>query len=162
MAKIIAVCRSDKKGTRKENENKGVFQENFGLIGDAHADINTHLIDGTLMPGYLLPKQDLEIGKTIFAALQNDLGDYVEGLTRSLNYVITDCQGANLQKILLAGAAAHTRNLDQYLAEQFGLPVQIILHPVLTEIVHSLPETRAQSGNWTTALGLALKQMEQA
>ena len=42
MAKIIAVCRSDKKGTMKENVGKGLFEENFGLVGDAHADCCTH------------------------------------------------------------------------------------------------------------------------
>ena len=42
MAKVIAVCRSDKKGTKKQNIGKGVLQENFGLIGDAHADCCSH------------------------------------------------------------------------------------------------------------------------
>lgn len=101
-----------------------------------------------------------KIGKTIFAALQSALRDYVEGLMRSLNYVITNCQGARLQNIYLAGAAAHTRNLDRYLTGQFELPVQVISHPVLAEITCTLPATRAQTGNWTTAMGLALKRME--
>ena len=103
---------------------------------------------------------DIEIGKTIFAALQSDLSDYVEGLTRSLNYVITNGQGARLRQIHLAGAACHTRNLDRYLSEQFELPVRVLAHPLLEEITNALPATRAQAGNWTTALGLALKQME--
>lgn len=42
MAKIIAVCKSEKKGTVKENVGEGVFKENFGLAGDAHADCCTH------------------------------------------------------------------------------------------------------------------------
>jgi MOSC domain-containing protein YiiM len=42
MAKIIAVCKSDKKGTVKENVGKGILEENFGLAGDAHADCCTH------------------------------------------------------------------------------------------------------------------------
>ncbi len=107
------------------------------------------------------PEQDQEIGKTIFAALQSELRAYVEGLTRSLNYVITNYPGARLQKIYLTGAGAHTRNLDRYLTDQFELPVQVLGHRLLSELTDSLPATRAQGGNWTTALGLSLHQMEE-
>ncbi len=37
MAKIIAVCRSEKKGEPKKNIGEGFLLENFGLEGDAHA-----------------------------------------------------------------------------------------------------------------------------
>ena len=42
MAKIIAVCKSNKKGTKKEIVAEGVLGEDYGLIGDAHADCCTH------------------------------------------------------------------------------------------------------------------------
>ena len=42
MAKIIAVCRSEKKGTRKEIIAEGMLREDYGLDGDAHADCCTH------------------------------------------------------------------------------------------------------------------------
>ncbi|MBE9540971.1 MAG: MOSC domain-containing protein [Deltaproteobacteria bacterium] len=42
MAKIIAVCRSEKKGIRKENIGCGIFKGGFGLIDDAHSDCHTH------------------------------------------------------------------------------------------------------------------------
>ena len=42
MPKVIAVCRSEKKGTRKEAMAEGVIREDYGLIGDAHADCCTH------------------------------------------------------------------------------------------------------------------------
>jgi len=42
MAKIIAVCKSNKKGTKKEPVAEGILKEDYGLIGDAHADCNTH------------------------------------------------------------------------------------------------------------------------
>ncbi len=42
MAKIIAVCRSEKKGVKKGPVAEGVVRENYGLIGDAHADYGTH------------------------------------------------------------------------------------------------------------------------
>ena len=42
MAKITAVCKSKKKGTRKEGIAEGLLEEDYGLIGDAHADCCTH------------------------------------------------------------------------------------------------------------------------
>jgi MOSC domain-containing protein YiiM len=42
MAKVIAVCKSKDKGTRKEDVREGLLKEEFGLVGDAHADCCTH------------------------------------------------------------------------------------------------------------------------
>ena len=41
MAKVIAVCRSKEKGTKKKIVADGVLKEDYGLIGDAHADCCT-------------------------------------------------------------------------------------------------------------------------
>lgn len=38
MASVVAVCKSKKKGTKKEAVAEGLFKEDHGLIGDAHAD----------------------------------------------------------------------------------------------------------------------------
>ena len=38
MALVIAVCKSKKKGTKKEAIAEGFFKEDYGLVGDAHAD----------------------------------------------------------------------------------------------------------------------------
>jgi MOSC domain-containing protein YiiM len=42
MAKIVAVCTSREKGTTKEVIPNAVLREGYGLVGDAHADSNTH------------------------------------------------------------------------------------------------------------------------
>ncbi|MFC1949984.1 MOSC domain-containing protein [Chloroflexota bacterium] len=42
MARIIAVCRSDKKGTSKQNIGEGYIHEDYGLADDAHADCQSH------------------------------------------------------------------------------------------------------------------------
>jgi MOSC domain-containing protein YiiM len=42
MAKIIAVCKSEEKGTRKEAVVEGILKQDYGLVGDAHADCCTH------------------------------------------------------------------------------------------------------------------------
>ncbi len=42
MASVIAVCSSAKKGVKKTAIAEGVFKVNHGLVGDAHADCQTH------------------------------------------------------------------------------------------------------------------------
>jgi len=42
MARIIAVCSSENKGIRKDNITTGIIREDYGLLGDAHADCTTN------------------------------------------------------------------------------------------------------------------------
>jgi MOSC domain-containing protein YiiM len=42
MAKVVAVCKSKEKGTTKKAVAEGVLKEDYGLVGDAHADCCTH------------------------------------------------------------------------------------------------------------------------
>lgn len=42
MSKIIAISKSERKGTKKINVSEAVLKENYGLIGDAHADYCTN------------------------------------------------------------------------------------------------------------------------
>ena len=42
MAKIITVCKSETKGTRKQDVKEGLLKEEHGLVDDAHADCCTH------------------------------------------------------------------------------------------------------------------------
>lgn len=42
MPHIVAVCRSEKKGTRKSAGDEGHIREEYGLDGDAHADSGSH------------------------------------------------------------------------------------------------------------------------
>jgi MOSC domain-containing protein YiiM len=42
MAKIIAVCKSEKKGTRKMPQAEIAIEKEYGVAGDAHADCQTH------------------------------------------------------------------------------------------------------------------------
>ncbi len=72
-AKIIAVCRSDKKGVRKEDVREGVLKENFGLVDDAHADSTTH------RQVSLLAIESIEKMRTL--GLEVNPGDFAENLT---------------------------------------------------------------------------------
>ncbi|MBN1764450.1 MAG: pilus assembly protein PilM [Sedimentisphaerales bacterium] len=102
------------------------------------------------------PIPNTDIAKTIFTSLQGELTNLAEGIIRTLNYVITEHQNTCLTKIALCGSAGMTKNLDTFLAGQFELPVEIITHPLLDEIIPNLPESRSNRGAWATALGLAL------
>lgn len=41
-AKIIAISTSDRKQVKKNNVEKAVIEENYGIDGDVHADSRTH------------------------------------------------------------------------------------------------------------------------
>jgi MOSC domain-containing protein YiiM len=42
MAKVVSVCKSQEKGTRKQAIAEGIIKQGYGLLGDAHADCCTH------------------------------------------------------------------------------------------------------------------------
>lgn len=42
MARIIAVCQSKERETKKKAVASSTLRENYGLVGDAHADSGTH------------------------------------------------------------------------------------------------------------------------
>ncbi len=71
--KIIAVCRSDEKGTRKRDIGVGVLNAGFGLVGDAHADSATH------RQVSLLAMESIEKMRAL--GLEVNPGDFAENLT---------------------------------------------------------------------------------
>jgi MOSC domain-containing protein YiiM len=73
MARIIAVCKSDKKGTKKKDVGEGLFRADFGLVGDAHADCCTH------RQVSLLAIESIEKMRAL--GLEVNPGDFAENLT---------------------------------------------------------------------------------
>jgi len=73
VAKIIAVCTSEKKGTKKGAVNEGVIREDYGLVGDAHADCCSH------RQVSLLARESIE--KMCRLGLDVGPGDFAENLT---------------------------------------------------------------------------------
>lgn len=73
MAKIIAVCKSKEKGTKKEAAKEGFLEKGFGLLGDAHADCCTHRQVSLLAIESInkMRSQSFDVG----------LGDFAENLT---------------------------------------------------------------------------------
>ncbi len=73
MSQIIAVSTSEKKGTKKINIAEGVIKENYGLIGDAHADCCTH------RQVSLLARESIDKMRSL--GFNVNAGDFAENLT---------------------------------------------------------------------------------
>ena len=73
MAKVIAVCKSEKKGTKKKDVGEGLLKADFGLVGDAHADCCTHRQIS------LLAVESIEKMRAL--GLELKPGDFAENLT---------------------------------------------------------------------------------
>lgn len=73
MARVIAVCRSDNKGTKKQNVKEGLLKEDFGLVSDAHADCCTHRQVSLLAMESIHKMRNL--------GFDVNLGDFAENLT---------------------------------------------------------------------------------
>jgi MOSC domain-containing protein YiiM len=72
-AKIIAVSISPLTGTKKKNVYQGILMENYGLLGDGHADNETHRQLSLLAIESIQKMRDL--------GLDVDPGDFAENIT---------------------------------------------------------------------------------
>ena len=73
MAKIIAVCISNKKGCKKKEVAEGVLKMGYGIVGDAHANNDSHRQVSLLAMSSIkkMRKMGAEVGP----------GDFAENLT---------------------------------------------------------------------------------
>lgn len=82
MARVVAVCTSQKKGTQKQAIAEGQFKEEHGLVGDAHAGV---------MPNRQVSLLAVEsIDKMRGRGLELNPGDFAENIT---------IEGMNLHKL---------------------------------------------------------------
>jgi MOSC domain-containing protein YiiM len=73
MAKLVAVCKSKEKGTRKKPVAEGTLKEDYGLVGDAHADCCTH------RQVSLLAMESIDKMRKL--GFEVDPGDFAENIT---------------------------------------------------------------------------------
>lgn len=86
--KVLAVCISEKKGTKKKNVELAKFVEDFGIIGDGHAG-NTHRQVSLL---------GLEsINKMREKGLKVGFGDFAENITTEGIDLLNTAKGATLK-----------------------------------------------------------------
>jgi len=108
VATITAVCRSDKKRTKKEDVKQGLLKKDYGLINDAHADWNTHRQVSLLATESIQKMRDLgfDVGP----------GDFAENLTTQRIALLSLDKGTRLLigrdvvlEISQIGKECHTR-----------------------------------------------------
>jgi MOSC domain-containing protein YiiM len=73
MGRIIAVCASLKKGGKKRDIGEGILNEDYGLVGDAHA------ADGSIRQLSLLDQSSADKMRALGVAVGP--GDFAENLT---------------------------------------------------------------------------------
>jgi molybdopterin adenylyltransferase len=73
MSRVVAVCRSEKKGTTKDVAPEVVLKEDYGVENDAHADSATHRQVSLLATESIKKMRDL--------GLDVGPGDFAENIT---------------------------------------------------------------------------------
>ena len=108
MAKIIAVCSSDKKGMKKTSVAEGKFRKQFGMVGDAHADGKWH------RQVSLLAQESVDKMRKL--GVQVGPGDFAENLTTEGIELVTLSIGTRLSigenvvlEVSQIGKECHTR-----------------------------------------------------
>lgn len=129
MAKIIAVCTSEKKGMRKKNVGEGVLKVNFGIEGDAHGG-DWHRQVSLLAMESIKKMQDmgLDVGP----------GDFAENLTTEGIDLVSLPLGTKLKigksgvgEVTQIGKECHTRCAIYYQAGDCVMPKEGIFIRVL-------------------------------
>ncbi len=130
MAEVIAVCRSRKKGTRKEAIAEGVLQQDYGLVDDAHADSSTHRQVSLLAVESIAKMQRL--------GLNVGNGDFAENITSKGIDLVSLPVGSRLRvgdqailEVTQIGKECHTRcaiyrQVGQCIMPEEGVFVRVI------------------------------------
>ncbi|MCK4547161.1 MAG: type IV pilus assembly protein PilM [Candidatus Eisenbacteria sp.] len=102
-------------------------------------------------------------GGTLVARILDDLllpvlAHLVEEVERSIAYYASETQGSHLDRLILTGGGAGLKNLDSYLSQRLGIPVQTIGPDA--DGPAGLPQEANDGAGWpvlATAIGLSLR-----
>ena len=129
--KIIAVCTSEKKQTKKINVRDASLKENYGITGDAHSSSDTHRQISLLAIESISKMRDM--------GLNVNPGDFAENLTTEGIDLVSLPVGTNLsvgEKVILEvtqiGKECHTRCAIYHQAGDCIMPKEGIFARVLT------------------------------
>ena len=130
MAKIIAVCTSEKKGMRKKNIGNGMLIEDFGLEGDAHGGPWHRQVS-------LLAIESIDKMRKL--GLDVNPGDFAENLTTEGIDLVVLPIGTRLQigsvavgEVTQIGKECHTRCAIYYQAGDCVMPKEGIFIKMIT------------------------------
>ena len=127
--RILAISVSDKKGVRKTNVNSAVLEEDFGIVGDAHAGTKNRQVS-------LLAQES--IAKMKAKGLKVKAGDFADNITTEgldlLSLKIGDRLKINDEVVLelsQIGKVCHTRCSIYYQAGDCVMPKEGIFAKVI-------------------------------
>ena len=130
MGKVIAVCSSKKKGTKKGVISEGVLREGYGLVDDAHADSGTHRQVSLLAVESIAKMQSL--------GLDVGYGDFAENITSEGIDLVSLPPGARLLigdgtilEVTQIGKECHTRCAIYRLVGQCIMPEEGVFARVI-------------------------------
>ncbi len=127
--KVVAVCWSKKKGTRKTRIDEGVIEVNCGLKDDAHADCSSHRQVSLLSTDSIekMRKLGLDVGP----------GDFAENLTTEgmdiVHLPVGTRIGVNdvILEVTQIGKECHTRCAIYHQVGQCAMPEEGVFARVL-------------------------------
>ncbi|OEC88238.1 MULTISPECIES: MOSC domain-containing protein [Methanobacterium] len=129
--RIIAVCTSEKKQTKKINVGDACLKEDYGIAGDAHSSSDTHRQISLLAVESINKMRDI--------GLNVNPGDFAENLTTEGINLVSLPVGTTIsvgEKVVLEitqiGKECHTRCAIYYQAGDCVMPKEGIFARVLT------------------------------
>lgn len=128
--RIIAVCTSEQKQTKKINTGDACLKENYGIIGDAHSSSDTHRQISLLAIESINKMRDM--------GLNVNPGDFAENLTTEGIDLVSLPVGTNISvgeevilEITQIGKECHNRCAIYYEAGDCIMPKEGIFAVVL-------------------------------
>lgn len=72
-----------------------------------------------------LPAEEKELSESVFEAILPILGDMVNELRRSFEYVRTRAGEMEIEKMIVSGGGALIKNIDKFFQQELAIPVEI-------------------------------------
>lgn len=72
-----------------------------------------------------LPSEEKEIREEVFEAMLPVLGDMVNELRRSFEYIRTRAEDMQIERMIVSGGGALIKDIDKFFAQELGIPVEI-------------------------------------
>lgn len=72
-----------------------------------------------------LPTEEREIREQVFEAMLPVLGDMVNELRRSFEYIRTRAEEAQVERMIVSGGGALIKDIDKFFSRELGIPVDI-------------------------------------
>jgi len=110
-----------------------------------------------------MPSSDDDKASRIFEAITPALNKLLNDIRRSFDFYENTVKRKPVQKILLSGGSSKIKNIDRFLSERLGVPVEIN-YPFKNITISSknfdFDYLRANAVHFNVALGLALRKGE--